>query len=142
MIIADDCITVSGLRHILGLPAERPDGVRDLLVVASDRAAPVPDPAASPWQLALGLWPEEWQANPQTGPRYLVMLRQLTIGYIIAAIEEIDPARWGAEPHADPRLRTVPVRGPAPATVELTGCRLDLNATFGWPLREEQYAFL
>jgi hypothetical protein len=143
MTIPDDLtVTVPEVRTILGLPASRPEGVRDLLVVARDRSAPVPDLAVSPWRLALGDWPEEWRAKPDTGPRYLMMLRQLTTGYVIAVVEDIDPAGWGTDEDADPQHRFVLVRGTAVATARLAGCCLDADLTFGWPLPEEQYAFL
>jgi hypothetical protein len=139
---ADWVITVTFLREFLGLPASRPEGVRDLLVVARDSSAPVPGLADGPWRLALGDWPEAWRAAPETGPRYLVMLRQLTTGYVIAVIEDIDPAGWAADGDSDPQHRLVPVRGTAAATAHLAGCVLDTDVTFGWPLPEEQYAFL
>lgn len=142
MTTPDQSVTVAGLRQALGLPAVRPDGVRDLLVVARDRVSPVPDPGVSPWLLALGDWPEAWRAQPSTGPRYLVMLRQLTTGYVIAAVEEIDSDGWGADTGADPQQRIVPVRSAAPANAWLAGSRLDTDVVFGWPLPEEQYAFL
>lgn len=138
----DDIITITSLRQVLGLPAARPDGVRDLLAVARDRGAPVPSLALSPWRLALGDWPETWREEPETGPRFLVMLRQLTTGYIIAAIQDIDPAGWGADGNGDPQHRLVPVLGTASATARLAGCCLDTDLTFGWPLPEEQYAFM
>jgi len=135
-------LDVTGLRQVLGLPASRPEGVRDLLVVARDRSAPVPHLPASPWRLALGDWPETWQEAPETGPQFLVMLRQLTAGYVIAVVEDIDPAGWGADGTADLQRRVVPVRGTAAATAQLAGCRLDTDLAFGWPLPEEQYTFL
>ena len=138
----DLTVTVPALRTTLGLPASRPEGVRDLLVVARDRSAPVPDLAVSPWRLALGDWPETWREAPETGPRYLVMLRQLTTGYVIAAVADIDPAGWGADGDSDPQHRLVPVSGIATATAQLADCVLDTDVRFGWPLPEEQYAFL
>jgi hypothetical protein len=135
-------LDVAGLRQVLGLPASRPEGVRDLLVVARNRTAPVPDLSVTPWRLALGDWPETWQQAPETGPRFLVMLRRLTTGYVIAVVEDIDPAGWGVDGDADPQHRLVPVRGTATTTSQFAGYRLDTDVTFGWPLPEEQYAFL
>jgi hypothetical protein len=70
------------------------------------------------------------------------MVRQLTAGYVIAVVEDIDPAGWGVDSEADPQRRLVPVLGVASATARLAGWRLDAGMTFGWPLPEEQYAFL
>jgi hypothetical protein len=136
-------LTVTGLRQVLDLPATRPDGVRDLLVVGRDRGTPVPGAAERPWRLALGSWPETWRQAPETGPRYLVMLRQLTTGYVIATVEDIEPAGWAADQDTDPQHRIVPVSRTAYGKAAmLAGCHLDTNLTFGWPLPEEQYAFL
>jgi hypothetical protein len=143
MTVPDDLtVPVPVVRAILGLPPARPEGVRDLLVVARDRGTPVPDLAVSPWRLALGDWPETWREAPETGPRYLVMLRQLTTGYVIAAIADIDPAGWGTDGNSAPQHRLVPACGTAAATGQLAGCVLGTDVTFGWPLPEEQYAFL
>ncbi|MBV9445881.1 MAG: hypothetical protein JO345_08300 [Streptosporangiaceae bacterium] len=144
MSIPDDrAVTVPALRQTLGLPAERPDGIRDLLAVPRERGAPVPDVSADPWRLALGDWPETWRADPRTGPLYLVMLRGFAAPYLIATVEDIDPKRWGTEADADPARCVVPVRGTAfAATAILAGCRLDAEVMFGWEQPEEQYAFL
>lgn len=134
----DRVITVAFLREFLGLPASRPDGVRDLLVIPRPGGTPL----AGPWQLALGDWPEEWRASPSAAPRFLVVLHGLAAPYFVAAISEIDPLRWGSDVDADPQLREVPVTSlPHRATSLLAGCRLDTDMTFGWQLPEEQYAF-
>jgi hypothetical protein len=135
-------VTVAVLREILGLPASRPDGVCDLLVVPRERGEPVPDVMLHPWWLALGDWPELWRASPETGPQYLVMLRGLTPPYLIATVEVIDPTGWGAGEDAEPGLRLVPTCGTAAATAGLAGCRLDSDVAFGWVRPEDQYAFL
>lgn len=143
MYIPDDrVITVAFLREFLSLPAERSDGTCDLVVVARDRGAPVPSVADGPWRLALGEWPEVWRDTPETGPRYLVMLRGLTAPYLIATIEDIDPGGWGADGAFEPERRLVPVRGTAYAASALAGCQLDADVTLGWPLPEERYAFM
>jgi hypothetical protein len=143
MINPDDfTVPVPVVRAILGLPPVRPGTVRDLLVVARDRGTPVPDLTVSPWRLALGDWPETWREAPETGPRYLMMLRRLTTGYVIAAVADIDQAGWGADGNCDPQRRLVPTCGTAVATAQLAGCVLDTDVRFGWPLPEEQYAFL
>ncbi|HXL95703.1 MAG TPA: hypothetical protein VN969_42830 [Streptosporangiaceae bacterium] len=144
MTISDNSsVTVAGLREILGLAPERPDGVRDLLAVPRSHGEPVPDIKTSPWQLALGDWPEAWRAEPGTGPRYLVMLRGLTAPYLIATVEDIDISRWGEDEDADPSRRLVPVRGTAyAAAAVLAGSRLETGVSFGWQHPEEQYAFL
>lgn len=144
MDIPDDrTVAVTFLREFLGLPAVRPDGVRDLLVVACDRGAPVPGGADRPWRLALGDWPEIWRDAAETGPRYLAMLRGLGNPHLIATIEDIDMSGWGIDGAvADPERRVVPVLGTAYACAALAGCRLDADLTFGWPLPEERYAFL
>jgi hypothetical protein len=135
----DRLITVVFLREFLGLPAPRPDGVRDLLVIPCEGGTSL----AGPWRLALGHWPETWRAQPDAGPRYLVVLHGLSAPYFIAAIDEIDGARWGDDASGDPQRRDVPVtRAPHSATSWLAGCQLETDMTFGWPLPEEQYAFL
>jgi hypothetical protein len=136
----DRAITIPVLRQALGLPRERPDGVRELLAVRRDLGAPVPPPGS--WRLALGDWPDAWRAEPGTGPVFLVMLRGTTSPYFIAAIEDIQPARWGADTGTDQQYRRVPVRGVATATSVLAGCTLHADLTFGWDRAEEQYAFL
>jgi hypothetical protein len=138
----DRVITVAFLREFLGLPAFRLDGVRDLLVVARDPGAPVPAIADRPWRLALGEWPESWRDAPETGPRYLVMLRGLTAPSFIATVEDIYTAGWGTDGDGELERRVVPVSGTAYATAFLAGCRLDADVTFGWPLPEEQFAFM
>ena len=68
-------ISVSFLREFLGLPAARPDGVRDLLVIPRPSGAPLP----GPWRLALGHWPDTWRAAPSAAPRFLVVLDGLIV---------------------------------------------------------------
>jgi hypothetical protein len=140
MIVPEDrVITVEFLREFLGLPGVRPDGVRDLLVIPREGGTSL----AGPWRLALGNWPETWRAQPETGPRYLVVLHGLTAPYFIAAIDEIDGVQWGTDSGGDPQHRDVPITGaPHSATSWLAGCLLDMDMTFGWSLPEEQYAFL
>jgi hypothetical protein len=139
--IPDDLIiTVAALRQALELPAERPDGVRDLLAVSRPLGTPVPPEGT--WLLALDGWPEVWRAEPGTGPRYLVMLRSRDDLHFVATVEETDPARWGEDGNASPQARSVPVlRTAFRACSVLAGCRL-LAGSFGWPEPEEQYAFL
>jgi hypothetical protein len=133
-------ITVPVLREVLGLPAERPDGIRDLLAVARPLSTPIP--ADSIWLLALDGWPETWRAEPETGPRFLVMLRGAASPYFIATVEDINPAWWGLGEDSQPGSRSVPVTGTASATSLLAGCELLTDLSFGWQLPEEQYAFL
>jgi hypothetical protein len=144
MKIPDDyVITVPFLREYLGLPAERPDGVRDLLVVPRPSGTPIPAAGPGAWQLALGDWPEAWRDAPQTGPRYLVMLHGTTAPYFVAQVDEIDPSRWGEDRNAAPSLREVPVSAaPCEVTAWLAGCRLETDVSFGWQLPEEQFAFI
>jgi hypothetical protein len=134
----DRVITVAFLREFLGLPPERPDGVRDLLVIPVAGGTSL----SGPWRLALGDWPERWRISSETGPRYLVVLHGLTAPYFIAAISDIDRPQWGDDTAADAQFRAVPV-GPLPhaSTSWLAGCRVDTDTTFGWPLPQEQYAF-
>jgi hypothetical protein len=135
----DGIISVPLLREFLGLPPQRPDDVRDLLLIPRPGGAPL----AGPWRLALGDWPETWRGAPGTGPRYLTVLHGLEAPYFIAAIWGIDQSGWGQDTPADPQLRAVPVISPPdPATSHLAGCRLDTDLRFGWPLPEEQYAFM
>jgi len=139
---ANRVVTIPALRRFLGLPAERPDGIRDLLIVPSEPGTPVPAAQPGAWQLALGDWPEAWRAEPDTGPRFLVMLHGLARPYFIATVEVIDIARWGDDAGSSPGRREVPVTGTAYAeTASLAGCRLDCDLSFGWPSPEEQYAF-
>jgi hypothetical protein len=136
----DDALTIPALRRSLGLPAERPDGIRDLLAVPRDLGAPVPPPDS--WRLALGDWPELWRAEPASSPRFLVMLRGAASPYFIATIEDIDPGGWGLDVDADLSRRVVPVRGTAYAMAVLGGSLLAMDLTFGWDRPEERYAFL
>jgi hypothetical protein len=144
MTISDDrAVTVAGLREILGLPSERPDGVRDLLAVPREPGTPIPVAGPGAWQLALGDWPEAWQSEPGTGPGFLVMLHGIASPFFVATVEQIDRARWGEDSGADPDRREVPVTGTAyAATAVVAGCQLDADLVFGWPRPEEQYAFL
>jgi hypothetical protein len=137
----DRRITIAVLREILGLPRERPDGVRELIAVPRDLGEPVP--SRDSWRLALGDWPEIWRAEPDTGPRYLVMLRGPASPYFIGTVEDIDPDAWGVDSGSPPDQRVVPVRDTAyEKTAILAGAQLDTELTFGWTRREEQYAFL
>jgi hypothetical protein len=139
----DRVVTVPALRKILSLPAERPDGVRDLLVVPREPGTPVPPARPGAWQLALGDWPETWRDSPQSGPQFLVMLHGLADPYFIATVEEINRARWGEDAGGPPDSREVPVTGTAYlATARLAGYRLDGDLSFGWPHPHEQFAFL
>ncbi|MBV9450739.1 MAG: hypothetical protein JO345_33100 [Streptosporangiaceae bacterium] len=143
MSIADDrAVTIPSLRQALGLPAERPDGVRDLLVVPRQPGTPVPARRPGAWQLALGDWPEQWRAAPETGPQFLVMLHGLSAPYFIATVDEVHQGRWGEDSDNPPNRRQVPVVGTARGTALLAGCRLDCDLTFGWQLEEEQFAFV
>jgi hypothetical protein len=129
------------LRVHLGLPPQRPDGVRDLLAVQRGLDAPVPAPDA--WRLALGDWPELWAIEPANGPRFLIMLKGTASPYFIATVEDIDPAGWALDgPEADQGRRVVPVHGTARATASLAGHRFVTDLTFGWELDTEKYAFL
>jgi hypothetical protein len=137
----DRVLTIPVLRQTLGLPPERPDGVRELLAVPRDLGEPIPN--RDTWRLALGDWPEIWHAEPGTGPSYLVMLRGPASPYFIATIEDIEPDLWGSDTDAPPEQRVIPVRGTAyEATAVLAGAQLEMDLTFGWDRREEQYAFL
>jgi hypothetical protein len=144
MTISDDrAVTVSGLREVLGLPPERPDGIRDLLAVPREPGTPVPVPGPGAWQLALGDWPEVWRAEPGTGPMFLVMLHGYASPFFVATVEHVDPARWGEDGGADPGHREVPVTGTVfAATAVVAGCQLDADLSFGWQYPEEQYTFL
>ena len=135
-------VTVTGLRETLGLPGERPDGVRDVLAIPCHDGQPPPEGSAA-GPLALGDLPETWQRDPASGPRFLVALRGLVSPYRIAGIWETDPARWGEDSGADPSRRTVPLLAPAyvPSAV-LTRRLLGADLVFGWINPEEQYAFL
>lgn len=136
-------ITVSTLRETLGRPAERHDGVRDLLAVHRNESGLVPDGTTAAGPLALGDWPEAWQADPDCGPRFLIALRGVAVPYWIAGIWETDPARWGEDSGADPSRRAVPVLAPAyVASAVLAGRLLETDLTFGWLNPEEQFAFL
>jgi hypothetical protein len=137
----DRVLTTSVLREILELPSERPDGVRELLVIPRGLGEPIPSPDS--WRLALGDWPEAWRASPGTGPRYLVMLRGAGSPYFIATVEDIEQDLWGSDSDSPPDQRVVPVRGTAyKKTAILAGAQLAAELTFGWDRREEQYAFL
>jgi hypothetical protein len=142
MTIPDDrIITVPALRKTLGLPARRPDGVRDVLGVPCELGDPVP-PRDS-WRLALGDWPEIWQSSPGTGPVFLVMLEGPASPYFVATVEEIPSHLWGCDPDSPPERRVVPVRGTAyAATARLAGCQVRTDLVFGWDHTEERYAFL
>jgi hypothetical protein len=135
-------VTIARLREELGVPRERPDGVRDVLAIPCADGEPLPDgPAARP--LALGDWPEDWRQNPASGPQYLVALRGLARPWRVAGVWETDPARWGDDAGADPKRRIVPLLAPAYVpSAALTGALLDAPLVFGWIDREEQYAFL
>jgi hypothetical protein len=137
----DRRITIPALREILDLPRERPDGIRELIAVPRGLGEPVP--ARDSWRLALGDWPEIWRTSPDTGPRYLVMLRGPASPYFIATVEDIDPDAWGVDSDSPPDQRVVPVRDTAyEKTAILAGAQLDTDLTFGWNRLEEQYAFL
>jgi hypothetical protein len=139
--MTDRAYTVPALRLFLGLPAERPDGVRDLLVVPREPGTPIP--AAGSWRLALGDWPDAWRTDPEASPRFLVMLHGLTEPFLIATVEEIDVLRWGEDDVSAPDRRVVPVIGTeCQVTATVAGARLDCGVTFGWRNPEEQYAFL
>jgi hypothetical protein len=135
-------VTVTGLRLALGLPAERPEGTRDVLAIPCAGSEPADD-ATTAGPLALGELPEAWRDDPATGPRFLVTLRGLASPYRVAGIWETDPARWGEDSGADPSRRAVPLLAPAyvPAAV-LAGRPLESALVFGWLNSEEQYAFL
>jgi hypothetical protein len=141
MIIPEDrIITVPVLRQVLGLPARRHDGVRDLLGIPCELGASIP-PRDS-WRLALGDWPEIWHAAPGTGPVFLVMLEG-TPPYVVVTVEEIPGHLWGCDPDGPPDQRVVPVRSTAyAATARLAGCRVQTDLIFGWYRPEERYAFL
>lgn len=124
-------ISLADLRSHLGLPTDR---IGELLIDARDPGDPVL--ARDQWRLALGDWPEQWHAAPDTAPRFLVMLR----GQVIATIEDIDPSGWGHD-DADPAARAVPVRGTAAATGVLGGRVLVVGFTFGWDEPAERWAF-
>jgi len=139
--IPDHAVSVPELRQVLGLPAERADGVRDLLVVPRSPGTPVP--AAGSWRMALGDWPDEWRSCPSAAPQFLVMLHGLAAPYFIATIEEICVSRWGEDTDGSFASRVVPVTGAAcEATALVAGALLDCDITFGWQYPEEQYAFL
>jgi hypothetical protein len=135
-------VTVAKLREILGVPRMRREYVRDVLAVPCGDGDPLPDGDRAR-SLALDDLPEEWQANPDSGPQYLVVLRGLARPWRIAGVWETDPARWGEDAGADPQHRLVPLLTEAyiPSAV-LTGALLDAPLVFGWLNREEQYAFL
>lgn len=138
-------LTVAALRTTLGLPPERPAGVRDVLAVPRTGTDAIPEhPASRPSvALALGDWPEAWLYAPETAPRYLVTLRGLASPYQIAGIWETDPLSWGLDLDAHPARRAVPVTGLAYiASATLAGQMLDTGLTFGWINPEEQFAFL
>lgn len=141
MTIPDDrIITIPVLRESLGLPRERPGGIRDLLAVPRGPGEPVP--RANGWRLALGDWPEIWKARPEQGPKFLVMLRGERHRFFIGTVEDIDPSGWAADAGRHPARRQVPVRGTTDATSELAGCQLQADLFFGWHRAEEQFAFL
>ncbi|MGH3165073.1 MAG: hypothetical protein ACRDN0_04150 [Trebonia sp.] len=136
-------ITVASLRETLGRPAERPDGVRDLLAVPWNESGLVPDGATAAGPLALGDWPQMWRADPDCGPRFLIALRGVASPYRIAGIWETNPARWDEDSGADPSRRTVPVLAPAyVASAVLAGRLPEADLTFGWLSPEEQFAFI
>lgn len=138
-------LAVPELRGILGLPAERPLGVRDLIAVPGNGTDAIPgDPALfPPVVLALGDWPERWRDVPESGPEFLVTLRGDTNPYRIADIWKTNPGSWGLDQDADPGHRTVPLLSLAYVTsATLAGRILDTGFTFGWLNPEEQFAFL
>ena len=127
--------SLRALRTRLGLPPERPAGVRDLLAVQRGLGSPVPDA----WRLALGDWPELWAIEPANGPLFMIMLQGEASSYFIATVEDIDPTRWALDgPDPDPQRRVVPVRGTARAAAALAGRRLELDSARSI----EKYAFL
>lgn len=138
-------LAVPELREILGLPAERPAGVRDIIAIPRTGTDAIPEEPAllPPVVLALGDWPERWHHAPESGPKYLVALRGLASPYWISGIWEIDTPAWGLDTDARPGHRTVPVTTLAyVASAELAGQMLDTGVTFGWLNPDEQFAFL
>jgi hypothetical protein len=140
-------IPVTALRETLGLSAERPVGVRDVIAIPRFASNTIPEQAAAAGPLALGDWPETWRSEPGSGPRYLVTLYGPVNPYEITGIWETDPAAWGQDSGRDsglnPFLRLVPLSAPAyVASVILAGQFLDTGLSFGWTSPEEQFAFL
>jgi hypothetical protein len=135
-------VTIARLRLELGLPAERPSGIRDVLVIPCLGSEPGDD-ATTAGPLALGDLPEEWRRSPATGPRYLVTVRGLANPWRVAGIWETDPARWGDDADAPPSRRLVPLRGAAYVLAAvLSGRAIEARLTFGWIAITDQYAFL
>jgi hypothetical protein len=133
-------VTVQALRESLGLPPERPDGVRDVLAALSDAPA---GSSSLMFRLALGDWPEAWRADPPTGPQFLVTLLGHSDPFQIRDIYAIDATRWGDDTGADPQERLVPVAQlDDAASLRLRGSRLRTGLSFGWPEPEERFAFL
>jgi hypothetical protein len=126
----DEAVSLPDLRLQLGLP---PSGSGELLLVARRPGDAVPAPGQ--WRLALGDWPEQWRNDPESAPRFLVMLR----GRVIATIEDIDRGGWGCD-DAPPDARVVPVRGTAAATGMFGGRQLSSDITFGWDAPAERWA--
>jgi hypothetical protein len=126
----DEAVSLADVRLRLGLPT---DGTGELLLVSRSHGDPIPPP--SQWRLALGDWPEQWRDDPETAPRFLVMLRE----NVIATIEDIDPSGWGFD-DANPTARVVPVRATAAATAEFGGRVLVADVTFGWNEPAERWA--
>ena len=135
-------VTIPALRQALGLPAERPDGTRDVLAIPSAGSEPAGE-ATTARPLALGELPEEWRRDPASGPRFLVVLRGLASPYRVVAVWEIDPSRWGDDAGAAPSRRAVPLLARAyVASAVLDGRTLQASLVFGWLNAEDQYAFL
>jgi hypothetical protein len=138
-------LAVPELREILGLPNERPVGVRDVIAIPWTGTDPMPENPAflAPIGLPLGDWPEEWLDAPETAPKYLVTLRGPANPYRVAGIWESDPQSWSLDTDNHPRRRAVPVRALAyVASATLAGRTLDIGLTFGWLDPDEQFAFL
>jgi hypothetical protein len=138
-------LAVPELRETLGLSAERPVDVRDIIAVPrTGTGAMLEEPASlPPVALALGDWPEAWLHAPETAPRYLVTLRGLASPYQISGVWDIDSLSWGLDTGARPSFRVVPVTALAyVASAALAGRMLDTGVTFGWLSPEEQFAFL
>ncbi len=136
-------VTVPALREALGLPKQRPEGVRDLLGVLWEPPEPVTVAAVAARPLALGDWPEAWRADPASGPQFLIALRDQADPYLIARVFWVDGTRWGDHTGADPQHRQVPVSARTTlAAVRLAGRRVLAGVSFGWPQPEEHFAFL
>lgn len=136
-------VTVAHLRESLGLPPERPEGTRDLIAVPWEESLLIPQGADTAGPLALGDWPEAWQRDPRTGPRFLVTLRGPDSPCEISGIWETNPARWNEEVAADPVRRLVPLLTPAYVPSAIFVDRLlEIDLAFGWTRPEEKFAFL